>query len=215
MAARPKQAVAKGGLWSTKPQNVSKETSNLLKVMMEESKLTNFQRRKLQDDMKSGKSLPVQCLPTSSTSAGAKGKPKEPKCKKTGSRQFCYSGKRRKEIIDILKERNKDDYRPVGGKIITEKDKEKLQNIMAYGKDSPQHEKSKRPVAVEDEPEIDRFEEVMAEIEDRRKFLDEMEALGQGKKYRTIIATEISQKIRELEIIDKERSEELESNSVS
>ena len=43
--------------------------------------------------------------------------------------------------------------------IITEKDKEKLQNIMAFGKDSPQHEKSKRPIAVEDEPEIDRFEE--------------------------------------------------------
>lgn len=37
------------------------------------------------------------------------------------------------------------------------------------------------------------FATVLMEIEDRRKFLDEMEALGQGGKYRTIISTEISQ----------------------
>lgn len=34
---------------------------------------------------------------------------------------------------------------------------------------------------------------VLQEIEDRKSFLDEMEALGEGKKYRTIIMTEISQ----------------------
>lgn len=34
---------------------------------------------------------------------------------------------------------------------------------------------------------------VLQEIEDRKRFLDEMEELGQGKKYRTVIATEISQ----------------------
>ena len=34
---------------------------------------------------------------------------------------------------------------------------------------------------------------VFQEIEDRKAFLDEMEALGQGKKYRPIITTEISQ----------------------
>ena len=34
---------------------------------------------------------------------------------------------------------------------------------------------------------------VLQEIEDRKGFLDEMEKLGQGKKYRTIIMTEISQ----------------------
>ena len=34
---------------------------------------------------------------------------------------------------------------------------------------------------------------VLQEIEDRKSFLDEMEELGEGKKYRTIIMTEISQ----------------------
>ena len=37
------------------------------------------------------------------------------------------------------------------------------------------------------------FFTVFQEIEERKAFLDEMEALGQGKQYRTIIATEISQ----------------------
>jgi hypothetical protein len=33
----------------------------------------------------------------------------------------------------------------------------------------------------------------VGEIEERRQFLEEMEALGRGKEYRTRIATEISQ----------------------
>ena len=37
------------------------------------------------------------------------------------------------------------------------------------------------------------FFTVLQEIEDRKAFLDEMEVLGQGKQYRTIISTEISQ----------------------
>ncbi|XP_014112063.1 PREDICTED: UPF0193 protein EVG1 isoform X3 [Pseudopodoces humilis] len=50
---------------------------------------------------------------------------------------------------------------------------------------------------------------LMNEIQERREFLAEMEALGQGKKYQGIILTEISQKLHEMEIIDKKRSEEM------
>jgi hypothetical protein len=34
---------------------------------------------------------------------------------------------------------------------------------------------------------------VQKEVEERQKFIQEMESLGQGDKYRTIIQTEISQ----------------------
>jgi len=34
---------------------------------------------------------------------------------------------------------------------------------------------------------------VLKEIEERREFLNEMEAIGKGKEYRTKIQTEISQ----------------------
>ena len=42
----------------TKNQPVSKETQDLLKLMMKESKLTNLQQRQLDKQMKAGKSLP-------------------------------------------------------------------------------------------------------------------------------------------------------------
>ena len=82
MSSRPRQPVAKGGLWSPSSQPVSKETQDLLKgisytaylirykvfvlwyhliscqislinvVMMRESKLTNFQQRQLSERLK-------------------------------------------------------------------------------------------------------------------------------------------------------------------
>lgn len=42
-------------------------------------------------------------------------------------------------------------------------------------------------------PELDRFEELVKEIQDRKEFLADMEALGQGRQYRGIILAEISQ----------------------
>ncbi|XP_027046963.1 UPF0193 protein EVG1 homolog [Pocillopora damicornis] len=215
--ASNRQPVAKGGLWSSQSAPVSKETQNLLKVMMEESKLTNFQRRQLQDSMKKGQSLPVACNPTTSrnesrvqlTSASKKPLPK------VMNARHLSGGKKTKETIDIQKSVEPQQiYRPAPGKLISEKDKRRLQNVMAYGehgKDIEDVPTQRRPPPKEMAPEkeVDRFDEILQEIEDRKSFLDEMEALGEGKKYRTIIMTEISQKIRELELIDKERSKEL------
>lgn len=42
-----------GGLWNTTRAPVSNETQNLLKVMMQEAKLTNFQRRTLTNSLQS------------------------------------------------------------------------------------------------------------------------------------------------------------------
>lgn len=58
-------------------------------------------------------------------------------------------------------------------------------------------------------PELDRFDELVKEIQDRKEFLAAMETLGQGKQYRGIILAEISQKLREMEDIDRRRSKEL------
>ncbi|KAL9956561.1 hypothetical protein ACROYT_G038054 [Oculina patagonica] len=214
--ASNRQPVAKGGLWTSHSAPVSKETQNLLKVMMEESKLTNFQRRQLQENMKKGESLPVSCNPTTSRNERVQPKsaPKKPLPKVMNARHLS-GGKRTKDAIDVQQSSvPQENYRPAPGKLISEKDKRRLQNVMAYGEDGKTIEdvpKQKRPSSKEmvEEKEVDRFDEVLQEIEDRKSFLDEMEALGQGKKYRPIISTEISQKIRELELIDKERSQEL------
>lgn len=59
--------VAKGGMFGAADRpSYSRGTRDLLKVMMEESKLTNFQRRTLRDSLKGGQSLPVKVAPTSS-----------------------------------------------------------------------------------------------------------------------------------------------------
>nr|XP_008118507.1 PREDICTED: UPF0193 protein EVG1 isoform X2 [Anolis carolinensis] len=141
-------AVAKGtGFWHV-PTGIkySHETQELLKVMMQESKLTSFQQRHLTNCMKR----------------------------------------------DL------------------EKEKERLQNILATGKDKKMKKPQKQPVKVEEEvPELDRFDELVNEIQDRQKFLAEMEGLGQGKLYHGMILTEISQKLHEMELIDKQRSTEL------
>ena len=81
-----------------------------------------------------------------------------------------------------------------------------------------------------DEEEIDRFEEVLGEIEERREFLEDMAALGQDQPHRNRIMTEISQvcckylknkirfpplsfqRIRELEEIDKDRCKEFKQS---
>lgn len=64
---------------------------------------------------------------------------------------------------------------------------------MAFGSDL----KPVKPVPAhplgESKPEIDRFDEILQEIAERKDFLDEMDSLGQGDKHRNIIMTEISQ----------------------
>ena len=44
---------------------------------------------------------------------------------------------------------------------------------------------------------------VMEEIEDRRAWLDDMEALGQAGTYRNRILTEIAQRVKRLEELQK------------
>lgn len=75
------------------------------------------------------------------------------------------------------------------------KEKVRLQNVMAFGRDLEPGPKAvgRQPLAEEEEADIDRFAEVLGEIEERRQFLEDMTALGQDKPYRNKITAEISQ----------------------
>ncbi|XP_015261477.1 PREDICTED: UPF0193 protein EVG1 [Gekko japonicus] len=213
MASRERTTppVAKGtGFWHAPiVTEYSPETQELLKVMMQESKLTNFQQRHLRNCMKRGDSLPLHCNPTSS---------KEPQLPKAVSSQpkvflsFSPFGRphlRPAEACQAGDAYTRERFRPRATRDL-EKEKERLQNILATGKDKVEGARRKKPVKVEEVvPEPDRFEELVKEVEDRKQFLEEMEALGQGKLYQGIILTELSQKLREMEIIDKQRSEEV------
>lgn len=44
---------------------------------------------------------------------------------------------------------------------------------------------------------------VLDEIKDRADWLDDMERLGQGKKHRTMIQSQIAEKLREIKRLEK------------
>uniref|UniRef100_H2YHJ8 Uncharacterized protein n=1 Tax=Ciona savignyi TaxID=51511 RepID=H2YHJ8_CIOSA len=134
-----RQAVQKGGLFgATDTAPLSAGTKDLLKVMMEESKLTNFQRRALSDSMKKGKALPVKVAPTfSQQKFEEESFPPAPKSF-TMKGRVPSSMKTRDEIEDSgAYDRPQFVPKPIKS---LEKEKERLSNIMAFGEDTPTKE---------------------------------------------------------------------------
>ncbi|TNN57976.1 UPF0193 protein EVG1 [Liparis tanakae] len=109
-------------------------------------------------------------------------------------KQSRFTNRQRKQINECLKRD-------------LEKEKRKLQNILATGEEEP---KVYRRVPARPNPEAaerkDRYQEVLEEIQERRQFLADMSSLGQEKQYLSIINTQISQRVRELQVLDKTRS---------
>ncbi|KAM6162499.1 UPF0193 protein EVG1 isoform 1-T1 [Erethizon dorsatum] len=190
-----------------KPAAYTPGTCELLKAMMKESKLTNFQQRHIMETIKRGDPLPLQCSPTSSQTASPSKQPASaiylPPVLTTRAHLRPAS------LCQANGAYSREQFKPKATRDL-EKEKRRLQNIFATGKD-PEERKRKGPPARQEEsaPELDRFEELVREIQERKEFLAAMEALGQGRQYHGIILTEISQKIREMEDIDHKRSEEL------
>eukprot|EP00048_Salpingoeca_helianthica_P020044 m.4518 g.4518 ORF g.4518 m.4518 type:complete len:209 (-) comp4334_c0_seq1:28-654(-) len=194
-------------------KNISAGTQSLVKAMMKDSKLTPFQQRQLQAQMEKGTSLPSKVNPTSSKppAAATPSKPK-PKAAEAGG------GKRQlNAIVESGAYDQPEVVVPAPG-VDREKERQKLHDVMAFGREAVEAKEAVRdrhargltraakPAAVVD---TDMFDTIMEEIEERQRFLEQMERLGRGKEYRAQITTEISQKIRMLEVIDKERSAEL------
>ncbi|XP_075011556.1 UPF0193 protein EVG1 isoform X1 [Calonectris borealis] len=199
-----------GGGRAAGPAQYSPGTRELLRAMMEESKLTRFQKRYLMDCVKRGGTLPLQCHPTSSKEPAPAFSP--PVCQP--SRLSAKPHLRPAKVCQAGDAYAREKFKPRARRDL-EKEKQRLQNILATGKDVVEHKVKQMLVQTKEEeiPELDRFEECMSllvnEVQERKEFLAEMEALGQGTNYRRIVLAEISQKMREMEIIDKKRSEEM------
>ncbi|XP_040610097.1 UPF0193 protein EVG1 isoform X1 [Mesocricetus auratus] len=181
-------------------------TCELLRVMMKESKLTNFQQRHIMDTVKRGAPLPLQCNPTSSQ--------RDSPSKKPSTATYLppilatHSHLRPASMCQANGAYSREQFKPQATRDL-EKEKRRLQNIFARGKDTEEWKMAPHVQQEDPAPELDRFEELVKEIQDRKEFLAAMEALGQGKQYRGMILAEISQKLREMEDIDRSRSEKL------
>ncbi|CAD5122177.1 DgyrCDS10623 [Dimorphilus gyrociliatus] len=217
MAEKPYHPVAQGGFWNTAQPPISKQTQQLLKTAMQESRLTSFQQRQLNDALKNGQALPVRCNPTSSAKKQSKQVVTLPKGPRVDPRKL-NSGTRKLKEITSSGAYERDRYNPEPINQFKIRDKERLQNIMAFGEDvkPPTLEDLKERLRQAQESDEnrrhrkDRFEELYEEVEERKSFLDRMESIGKGKEYRHIINTEISRLIREMEVIDRKRTKKLE-----
>uniref|UniRef100_A0A8C0JSK5 Uncharacterized protein n=1 Tax=Canis lupus dingo TaxID=286419 RepID=A0A8C0JSK5_CANLU len=206
------QAPGRGGAVVTVPRAwplsvAGAPAGGFLYVMMKESKLTNFQQRHIMDTMKRGDTLPLQCSPTSSQRVLPS--------KQTTSTIYlppilaARPHLRPASMCQANGAYSREPFKPQAPRDL-EKEKRRLQNIFATGKDLKEQKRKPPPVQQKDPaPELDRFEELVKEIQERKEFLAGMEALGQGRQYRGIILAEISQKLREMEDIDHKRNEDL------
>ncbi|XP_029707355.1 UPF0193 protein EVG1 isoform X1 [Takifugu rubripes] len=187
----------RGGLWNMPgPRQYSKDTQDMLKLMMQESRLTHLQKRRITDCLQKGTALPLTFDPP------LPAPPREPKTvqRRPSARPQRRSAEACRRGDAYVRER----FCP-GPTRDVEKEKRRLQNIMSTGQEEPAPVSSGRGP----DPDTgggDRFQEVLGEIEERRRFLADMASLGQGKKYINIITTEISQKIQELEMLEKRSS---------
>ncbi|XP_061220603.1 UPF0193 protein EVG1 isoform X2 [Neopsephotus bourkii] len=165
-------------------------TRELLRAMMEESKLTHFQRRYLMECVERGDTMPLRCHPTTSKEPAPASSPHAHQRSRLSAKPHLRPASACQAGGSYIREK----FKPRATRDL-EKEKQRLQNILATGKDVVEHKV--KPVVVqtkeEESPEPDRFEELVNEIQERKEFLAEMDALGQGKKYRRIILTEISQ----------------------
>ncbi|XP_036108430.1 UPF0193 protein EVG1 [Molossus molossus] len=203
------EAATKGrGFWPCPKQaTYTPGTCELLRAMMKESKLTKFQQRHIMDTMKRGGALPLYCSPTTSQRVLPSKQPASAIC--LPPILTARSSLRPASVCQANGAYSREQFKPRATRDL-EKEKRRLQNILATGKDKEERKRKPPPVQREDPaPELDRFEELVREIQERKEFLADMEALGQGRQYRGIILAEISQKLREMEDIDRQRSEDL------
>ncbi|XP_055546981.1 UPF0193 protein EVG1 homolog [Wyeomyia smithii] len=194
----PSSRVARGGIFHTPKSKYTKETQDLIKVLMEEAKLTILQRNKINYHLRTGEPLPApkehkfeqdynNFLPMAITRNNIK---------KRSLSTIIESG-----AFDVEKYASKEQKEPI------EKSKLKLQERMAgckiYTDDGRKRRQRRQSDDEVDFIEPDREAELLDEINERVEWLTEMEALGEGKKHRQVIHSQIADRLNEIKRLQK------------
>ncbi|XP_059184738.1 UPF0193 protein EVG1 [Centropristis striata] len=197
------QSRAAGGLWNNpRATQYSKETQNMMRLMIQESKLTHRQRKQINECLENGAPLPLSLDRTPSAS------PPQPKTSKSVQKSLPGTSQRRSaESCRSGDSYVREKFRPRPTRDL-EKEKRRLQNIMETGEEEPTAASSKNVPGCRS-PDVaeqkDPYQQVLDEIEERRQFLADMSSLGQQQQYFHIINAEISQRMRELRVLEKTR----------
>ncbi|XP_031775439.1 UPF0193 protein EVG1 [Apis florea] len=183
----------------------SEETKNLVKLLMEESKVSMMKRKSIQEAINKGKSLPLVM---------------EKSKMEANKHNLQYQvlmptvwKKRSKDMIVKSGAYEREQYRRLSPLRNKEKQKRHLASMMAYGKDIETPRESKILHKTKQESHIsdnDPIDDLIRGIQERMEFLSDMECLGMGKKYRPIIQQEVAHKLRLIESIDKQKCKEIQ-----
>ncbi|EFN81978.1 UPF0193 protein EVG1 isoform X1 [Harpegnathos saltator] len=211
----------------------SDDTRKLIKLLMEESKLTMLQKKTIQEAVDKGESLPPS-IDRRKTKAGddittehsrvnivtpQRSAVRRTKNKVTVwlSRQVKAPNAWRRRSQDAIVSSGayeREQYRRTAPLPNKDKQKRHFACMMAFGKDMPETphgpkilHRARREVQMMPE-NVDPLDELMAAIRERVEFLKDMEGLGMEKQYRPIIQQEIAQKIRLIEKMSKLMPEE-------
>lgn len=196
----PSERVTQGGFLQTLKVSYSKETQDLMKLLMEESRLTMLQRKQINYNLRNGDPLPIWQQNVN----------KKP-IKQASSPQYYNRAKScRRRTLDSIMESdafNVEKFIPKDAyKEPSEKAKLRLQQQMTGLKGDPELIKLKiknkykhRNIRNEQgEGDFDPAEEILQEIKERIEWLDDMEKLGEAKKHRLVIQSQIQDKLAEL-----------------
>ncbi|XP_011313442.1 UPF0193 protein EVG1 homolog isoform X2 [Fopius arisanus] len=166
---------------------------------MEESKLSMIQRIPIKNAINRGEPLP---LPSKVTT---------PQKDKHTTSFSHYWRKRSQEAIVNGGAYEREQYRRTTPLLNKDEQKRFLACMMTYGKEVPETPHKSvlrhcRQTELERRADVEHADYLTQGIRERIEFLQEMESLGLGKKYKSIIQDEIAQKISSIDSLPKKNS---------
>ncbi|XP_043969584.1 UPF0193 protein EVG1 [Gambusia affinis] len=178
-----------GGLWnSPRHPRYNKEAEELRILRKQEAELTNIKRNE--------SFRPVKSSASEKSTASKSAYRGEPRRTLRRNAEACRAGRSyEREMFQPVPFRDMED------------EKKKLQNFMATGRYEDPAMLIKRVEChkPEESQKPDPIEEVLNEIEERKQFIEDMEALGQNE-HSFVVKSEISQKLHELKALEKDCS---------
>ncbi|KAI8123412.1 putative UPF0193 protein EVG1 [Lucilia cuprina] len=199
----PSERIPQGGLFHTPKIEYSKETADLLKLLMKESKMTMLMRKQIDYHLRNGQPLPKPEPPRLNIC-------RDPDKEAIEILQRAHNAKR-KSLSEIRASGAYDMpvYRPKpDDKLPSEKAKKLLQEAMSGLRLSEttlkpkRREKYKKEIKATTEDIID---ELLQQINERAEWLAEMEELGEGKRYRDEIREQIAERLRQIKSLETKR----------
>ncbi|XP_017138472.1 UPF0193 protein EVG1 homolog [Drosophila miranda] len=196
----PSERIAPGGAGAFHSTKVkySKETSDLIRLLVKESKMSILMRKQIDESLRNGEPLPLPKPPRPNTNNDPD---KETLAILDRARNAKRKNLRQIEASGAYKTTY---YRPpTDNRMAGEKAKSQLQFTMAGTHlADPAVKPLRRP---REEPlvtEEDIINELLDQINERAMWLTEMESLGQGKKYRPEIRDQIAERLHRIQALE-------------